>query len=94
MAKFIQVNMNRAAVAQAELSVKLVDMKLEVALLQEPVTYMNRLVQIPPRFEGFPSQTLATRPRAAIYAKKSLKLIAHCTVRQQTNGAKRLRNSS
>ena len=75
MAALIQVNMNRAAVAQVELLSTIVDKKIDLALLQEPVTYLNRLIQIPPGFEGLPSRTLGTRPRAAIYAKRNLKLI-------------------
>jgi len=67
--------MNRAAVAQAELAISIADNKLDLALLQEPVVYKGRLIQLPPGFEGFPSRTSETRPRAAIYAKKSLKLI-------------------
>ena len=67
--------MNRALVAQSELAINLAELKTDVVLLQEPVTYKNRLIQIPSYFEGFPSRTLTTRPRAAIYAKRNLKLI-------------------
>ena len=67
--------MNRAAVAQAELSINVTQLGLDIIIIQEPVTFKNRLIQIPPSFEGFPSRTLDTRPRAAIYAKKKLKLI-------------------
>ena len=75
MVKFIQVNMNRAAVAQAELAINVVNNNLDLALLQEPVVYKGKLIQVPPGFEGFPSRTSETRPRAAIYSKKNLKLI-------------------
>ena len=75
MAGFIQININLAAVAQAELSVKIANSKLDIALLREPVTYKNKLIQMLPCFEGFPSQTLSTRSRAAIYEKRNLELI-------------------
>ena len=75
MVDIIQINMNRAAVAQAELAIRVANNKLDIALLQEPITYGGKLIQVPPGYEGFPSRTLEVRPRAAIYAKRSLKLI-------------------
>ena len=67
--------MNRAAVAQAELAIKTTNVSSDIIIIQEPVTYKHKLIQIPPSFEGFPSRTLDIRPRAAIYARKKLKLI-------------------
>jgi len=46
MAKFIQINMNRAAVAQAELAINVANNKLDIALLQEPVVYKGKLIQV------------------------------------------------
>jgi len=56
-------------------SINVAKVGFDIVILQEPVTFKNRLIQIPPSFEGFPSRTLDTRPRAAIYARKKLKLI-------------------
>ena len=69
MVEFIQINMNRAIVAQAELLINVAKNNLDIAIIQEPVTYKNKLIQIPPSFESFPARTLTTRPRAAIYAR-------------------------
>jgi hypothetical protein len=46
MVELAQVNMNRAAVAQAELSVNVLKFKIGIALIQEPFFL---LLESPPR---------------------------------------------
>ena len=71
--KFIQLNMNRAEIAQTDLLRKLnQDRDLGFILLQEPYTYKKNLVRKPNGFDCYPSAP-KDRPRTAIYVNKKLK---------------------
>ena len=70
---FIQLNMHRAEIANAELLVKLASLKHPyICCLQEPYTTRNKLASKPKDALCFPSNTQGSRPRSAIFVRKDV----------------------
>ena len=70
--KFLQLNLNRAELAQIELLQRLNKDKVAFVSIQEPYTYKNKLARKPVGFDCFPSNQ-TNRPRTALFVKKRLK---------------------
>ena len=81
--KFIQLNTHRAQLAAIELHRKL-NLSQEIALITEPYTYRNKLVDIPAGYKAFLTAGVEegrTRPRAAIllpFGVEAVKLDKFC----------------
>ena len=70
--KSLQINLNRAELAQTELLANLDRDGDAFVFIQEPYTYKNKMVRLPKGYNCFPTR-LCGRPRVAIYTKKSSK---------------------
>ena len=62
--KVIQLNLNRAELAQVELLQRINNEGSKIAIIQEPYVYKNRLIKKPKGFDCFPTVS-RERPRAA-----------------------------
>ena len=68
----VQINLNRAELAQTELLANLNRDKDTLVFIQEPYTFKNKLVRLPKGYNCFPTK-LTERPRAALYVRKNNK---------------------
>ena len=74
--RFVQLNIRKSALAAANLQVRLSESnEAFCCLIQEPSVYKKRLNNAPVNSDRFPSPFITDRPRAAIFASRSLKFI-------------------
>ena len=67
----VQINMNKATTALAQLTNKILDTQT-IAFLTEPYTAYNRICSMPYNFSVFPQTSLSVRQRAGILIPSSL----------------------
>ena len=84
--QFLQLNMNKAKSAAAELHRTLPRRNTDVVLLTEPTVYKNKVVLLPKGYVCHPNKTFDDVPRAAILFKRSLNctVLDHLTTRDCT----------
>ena len=74
--RFVQLNIRKSALAAANLQVRLSESnEAFCCLIQEPSVYKKRLNNTPVNSDRFPSPFITDRPRAAIFASRSLKFL-------------------
>ena len=74
--QFLQINMNKAGAAAAELHRTLPHKDIGILLLTEPPNYKNRVVTLPKGYRLFPQNATSNIPRAAILARPHLNCVS------------------